>query len=383
MSNDCLTPEHHSRRILLVATGLSPQVVTETLFHLCQQRQPPFVPSEIHLITTGEGAHRAELTLLHPSQGRFARFLGDFALVGKVAFHRDHIHVLRDADGEVMPDIRSDTDNTAAADAISERVRQFTADPGCALHVSLAGGRKTLGYYLGYALTLFGRPQDRLSHVLVSSPFENNHQFYYPPPVPEVLFTSENQPINTADARITLAEIPFVSLRHGLPQHLLDGQASYMETVNAARKSFAAPQLVVDYARRELRCGGETVVLPPQLFAWYAWLARRRKGVGGKGGHLRWTDAGVIEDFLAEYRRVVGGMAHDLEEAARALHSGGEAPKVFFEQKKSRVQRLLRSQLGFAARPYLVLTSGKRGEQRFGLGLAADQIELREPGIPS
>lgn len=102
-----------------------------------------------------------------------------------------------------------------------------------------------------------------------------------------------------------------------------------------------------------------------------------------QGGHLRWTDTGVVEDFLAEYRRVVGGMAHDLEEAARALCGEGEAPKVFFEQKKSRVQRLLRNQLGFAARPYLVCTSGRRGQQRFGLGLAADQIKLCEQGTAS
>ena len=270
MSDKLLLPENHPRRILLAVTGLSPQVVTETLFHLCQQRQPPFVPSEIHLITTGEGARHAELTLLHPSQGRFARFLADFDLAGRIAFDSDHIHLLRGADGDVLEDIRSDADNPAAADAISALVRDFTADPDCALHVSLAGGRKTIGYYLGYALTLFGRPQDRLSHVLVSPPFESNHQFYYPPPLPEVLFTRDNKPINTADARITLGEIPFVSLRHGLPEDLLKGQASYMETVNAARKSFAAPRLVLDYGRCLLLCGRDCVELPPQLFAFYA-----------------------------------------------------------------------------------------------------------------
>jgi hypothetical protein len=110
-------------------------------------------------------------------------------------------------------------------------------------------------------------------------------------------------------------------------------------------------------------------------------LARRRKCAAGDDGHLRWTDAGVVEEFLDEHRRVVGDMAHDFEEAARALRSEGEAPKIFFEQKKSRVQRLLRSQLGFAARPYLVLSSGSRGRQRFGLGLAAAQIDLKPTGV--
>ena len=30
-----------------------------------------------------------------------------------------------------------------------------------------------MGFYLGYALSLYGRTQDRLSHVLVSSPYES------------------------------------------------------------------------------------------------------------------------------------------------------------------------------------------------------------------
>ncbi|MBV5299598.1 MAG: TIGR02584 family CRISPR-associated protein, partial [Rhodoferax sp.] len=76
-------------------------------------------------------------------------------------------------------DIRSPADNRAAADFITAQVRAITADSGCALHASIAGGRKTMGFYLGYALSLFGRPQDRLSHVLVSEPFESSYDFFY------------------------------------------------------------------------------------------------------------------------------------------------------------------------------------------------------------
>ena len=43
------------------------------------------------------------------------------------------------------------------ADAITALVRALTADPGSAVHASIAGGRKTMGFYLGYALSLFGR----------------------------------------------------------------------------------------------------------------------------------------------------------------------------------------------------------------------------------
>jgi CRISPR-associated protein (TIGR02584 family) len=30
----------------------------------------------------------------------------------------------------------------------------------------MPGERKTMGFYVGYALSLFGRAQDRLSHVI-------------------------------------------------------------------------------------------------------------------------------------------------------------------------------------------------------------------------
>ncbi|MEF8718133.1 MAG: CRISPR-associated ring nuclease Csm6 [Candidatus Accumulibacter necessarius] len=154
MPNDFLIPATYPRRVLLAVTGLSPQVVTETLCHLCRLRQPAFVPTEIHLVTTTEGARHAKLTLLHPSQGSFYRLLTDFDLAGQITFDSSPIHVLRDPAGLILEDIRSNADNTAAADAITALLGDFTADPDCALHVSLAGGRKTLGYYFGHALTL-------------------------------------------------------------------------------------------------------------------------------------------------------------------------------------------------------------------------------------
>ena len=43
------------RRVLLAVTGMSPQVVTETIYALAQQGAD-FVPTEVHIITTSKGA---------------------------------------------------------------------------------------------------------------------------------------------------------------------------------------------------------------------------------------------------------------------------------------------------------------------------------------
>ncbi|MGF1642988.1 MAG: CRISPR-associated ring nuclease Csm6, partial [Thiotrichales bacterium] len=160
------------RRILLAVTGLSPQVVTETVYALACHPNEPWIPHEIHLITTREGAERARLALLSGEPGWFHRLRRDYSLP-EIAFNTGHIHILSDASGLPLDDIRTPTDNERAADQITDHLRRLTADPGSEVHVSIAGGRKTMGYYLGYALSLFGRPQDRLSHVLVSEPFES------------------------------------------------------------------------------------------------------------------------------------------------------------------------------------------------------------------
>jgi CRISPR-associated protein (TIGR02584 family) len=44
----------------------------------------------------------------------------------------------------------------------------YIKDPDCALHCSLAGGRKVMSFYSGYLFSLGGRQQDRLSHTLIS-----------------------------------------------------------------------------------------------------------------------------------------------------------------------------------------------------------------------
>lgn len=45
-------------------------------------------------------------------------------------------------------------DQEALADFIVKEVAQLCADPNRIVHASLAGGRKTMTFYLGYAMSL-------------------------------------------------------------------------------------------------------------------------------------------------------------------------------------------------------------------------------------
>ncbi|WP_295391567.1 CRISPR-associated ring nuclease Csm6 [uncultured Thiodictyon sp.] len=360
------------RRILLAVTGLSPQIVTETLFALAIQGEPRWVPTEVHLITTAEGADRARHSLLSADLAWFARLIADYRLP-PIAFTESQIHVLEDVDGAPLGDIRTPADNDQAADQLTELVRRFTADPNTQVHASIAGGRKTMGYYLGYALSLFGRPGDRLSHVLVSEPFESTWDFFYPTPYSRIIETRDHKLADTAEARVMLAEIPFVSLRHGMPAGLLEGKSSFGEAVAAARAGLGAPELVIDYSERRILAGGRPVRLAPALLAFIGWLARRRqRGAPPVLCPLEdHPDPTCAAEYLAEYRAVIGAMG-DEERTATRLAKGMDA--AFFMEVKSRLHGKLRAALGLGRKPYQIDGSGKpRG---YGVGVEGGQIRF-------
>src|SRR5688572_9984957 len=96
--SDSGSPHSFSRRVLLAVTGLSPQVVTETLYALTQDVKPAFIPTEVHLLPTEDGAERARLTLLSDEPGWFHRFRRDFKLPD-VEFTNKTIHALKTANG--------------------------------------------------------------------------------------------------------------------------------------------------------------------------------------------------------------------------------------------------------------------------------------------
>ena len=241
------------------------------------------------------------------------------------------------------------------------------------LHVSIAGGRKTMGFYLGYAFSLFARPQDALSHILVSSPFEGHPDFFFPPAQPRRLTTRDGQHLDTADATVTLACIPVVRLRHGQPQALLAGHASFNDTVAAIQQSLAPPSLVVRLKERQVLCAGQSVRLPPALLAWLAWWCYQLKEKRGPQSHA----TASTQDYLRLYQCTIGIDAEALEKTALRLRHGME--KEFFEQNNAKLARALRTQLGeLAATPYLLSNSGKRPFTARSLTLAPEAIELHE-----
>jgi CRISPR-associated protein (TIGR02584 family) len=213
---------------LLATTGASPQVVTETLYALHYDNGQ--WPDEIFLITTSFGKSKAVAGLIE--EGHLQRLCTQLQRP-QPAFSAEHILVVPGADGAPVDDARSLADHEALANFIMTEVRNRTIKSEGSLHASLAGGRKTMTFYIGYAMSLFGRVQDSLSHVLVSEGYESVADFWFPTsdPAHRHIRTHQGQALDASAAQVTLAPIPFVRHRRDLPKVLL--QTS--ETVDFAR----------------------------------------------------------------------------------------------------------------------------------------------------
>ncbi|RMD59441.1 TIGR02584 family CRISPR-associated protein, partial [Candidatus Parcubacteria bacterium] len=271
--------------------------------------------------------------------------------------------------------IRTPLDNERLADLITEQVREITSDEDCALHVSIAGGRKTMGFYLGYALSLFGRPQDRLSHVLVSEPYESSWHFFYPTPGSNVINTHDNKLVDARDARVELAEIPFVRLRDGLDERLLEGAASFSETVALAQRALEPPRLVIDLEHQCILVAGERIELPPKQLALLSLFAERllegREPLTAPAKSAPDMEWG--REFLRHYRAVRNGDLDDIERTEKALRKGMDGE--YFSETKSKLHRILKKRLGAAAIPYLIDDGGTR-PRRYALRLPKQSVHF-------
>lgn len=265
------------RDILLTLCGLTPQVITETLWALAHQ-QPPVVPEEIWIFTTRSGREICRRTLLGPT-GKIRQFYREFhpgQALPQLTLRQ--IVTLTNAQGVSLDDVRTAEENHAIGDQLANCIRRLTTPTDTRIHCSIAGGRKTMGILLAAALQVYGREQDALYHVLVSPEFENHPGFFYKPRRSLILKQADGSRLSTKDAVIQLAEIPYVRLRALLPEDVLAQGLSLGELVSHAQQELHAlsfPEPVqINFSRKILKIGEKTIALTPAEFDWYSVLAK-------------------------------------------------------------------------------------------------------------
>ncbi|EJV5743488.1 TIGR02584 family CRISPR-associated protein [Vibrio alginolyticus] len=256
------------KNILIAVTGASPQVITETIYALHKQGRT--MPEEVFVITTSSSKLTLEKGLFE--DGHWQSLLEDYQLPD-IKFGQENIWLIEDETGHVLSDAKGKEDQSVMADFITRKVVDFTADDNLAIHASIAGGRKTMAFYMGYAMSLYGREQDVLSHVFVDDDFEFVHDFYYPTPYDKYLVGRDKKKVvNTKDARVTLAEIPFVRMRRQVDEAMFAqmNQHSFSKTVSAMNSANCNELCVnINSTSKTLEVAGVTLNLTGKELAIY------------------------------------------------------------------------------------------------------------------
>lgn len=358
-------PCDYEKRILLAVGGMSPQILTETLYALAVDNPEPFIPTEVHLISTVSGAKKAALELLHSKTGKFHQLCRDYGLEN-ICFNAESIIVISDENGTLLDDIKTPAQNQAAADFITRVVSRLTHDENTALHVSIAGGRKTMGYYLGYALSLYGRPQDRLSHVLVTERYENLRDFFYPTPDSLVIYDRDNQALDAHEAKVMLAQIPFVRLRRGIPQELLNGQTSFNDSIRFAQRLEAEPRLLIDLNKKRLFAYELEIDLTEINFAFYLWMIEETVTKAGVILRHKKPSLDYGDSFLSLYKSLFTEMKDLIQKTEDSFNNSKGMKATWLSERRTAVNNAFEKALGeTAAQAFMVQTQGFEDELRF------------------
>ena len=391
-------PEKNVKKhILISVAGLTPQVITETLYHLTQLRTPPVTISEIFILTTSLGKEKIFSSLLAPRRGKYFALLRDYNInPSSIQFDASHILILKDAQGRELDDIRTHSDNEAVADQILNFVREKAADSDCRLHCSLAGGRKTMGLYLGLALQLYGRPGDVLSHVLIYPPeLEKDGDFFYPSPENRPFRLQDGGILKPDDIQVELAEIPIILLKGKIPLLQERADLGYSELVRLTQEEFellrSPMPLVINSTARSIHIGEISISLPPLWFALYLFLARRRiesccpPGCQGCEVCFCRPDEFYEATTLAHLKSILQSMGfrnprYKELSGWKSTEGNEDAAVKRFRQVRSKInRRIKKSGIGMSwTEPYTIepLSSSRWGEAHYGICLDKRLIKI-------
>lgn len=364
------------KKILVAVTGMSPQIITETLFALYHRN---WLPAEVWVLTTATGKQKIVDNLLG-EHGFFQRLCEEYALPS-IRFDEESVRVIENRTGKALADIRTPEENDWAADQIVRFVHDLCADAETELHVSIAGGRKSMGFYIGYALSLFGRSQDRLSHVLVEEAFEQNPEFYYPNRMDRFLNTRYGMK-NTAEAQVMLADIPFVRMREHLAAPQLGSSWNYLDAVELTQRDLQQFDLELDVATHSIRCGGEIFVLPQQDFAIYAAFAdfklhepERFLRLTGRGETDDVDFAKRVLDFLQLMKPDLRSETLEAKKKVEQQLKKFQTDKRVMQECSSRLKRTLKEKLHGRATLFAIESKGGNNNKTYRL--ATDKHLIR------
>jgi len=333
---------------------------------------------EIHLITTTQGEDIAEKNLFNDGAGPFYNFCKDYGFSSTEIVKK--YHVISDANGNELSDIRTPEDNQAAADFFLTTTRELTNRQDTRIFATIAGGRKTMSAYLYLTMQLLGRDQDLLYHVLVQpESIESHPGFFYPRPHVQTMEFQNREgktfSIPVKEINIEMAQIPFVRLSRILSTGPIDFIPNFSDLVARTQaeldRAQFEPDLVVDLWRKKLdvrsRNGNFEIKLSPTEICFYAFLAQRGNFINSNH-----SPSPEIKTLLKIYRDEYGG---------------ADVPDNFFnaqflQQIRSRINRKIKRKIAdpIVQKFIEIQTDNHYYHPKYSLLLSRERIRIKSSG---
>jgi hypothetical protein len=195
--------------------------------------------------------------------------------------------------------------NNAVADCILDELWRHTEKSGNRLVVSIAGGYKSMSALMMSCLSILGRVQDRVTHVLVDASYEMTRPgFLYPGQPQQELVTRDGRTVLAKKAAIRLFDVPWVPFRVLFEKELRKKPASYSLFVDKLRGALPAGHLKPTYRwnpvtkEAEVEVGPQRYLLRSRPAPLFEFLLRR-----AEKGHPPYPDhyaaAVDLEKFLS------------------------------------------------------------------------------------
>lgn len=229
------------KNILLCVSGLTPQIITETLYALNIKKKIKI--DEIVIITTSRGEdviNGVDKILNEGFPKNKTKEERNYPALKKVLFKYHEIYKknkfvnpdlkfkvinAREEDLDLY-DVRSDKDNILFPNKLIEVFKKYASpEKDNILHCSLSGGRKTMSVDMALAISIFGRENDKLYHVLVDKSFEYSDFFF-----PET---------KMQDKLVEISEKPYFRLRPILgeaTENKIFGDMNFMDIVKETQE---------------------------------------------------------------------------------------------------------------------------------------------------
>ena len=375
--------------VLVFVAGSTPQIITETIQALICQK-PPITPHSVRIITTVTGKRLVEKALI--DEHILAELCQEYD-IPLIKLNDADFLLLRDQYGNEIAELWSIEEHEAAADQIVNYLGELASDPKNRLHCSLAGGRKTMSYFMGLSFQLVARKWDKLYHILVSPDFEKNRSFYYKPRHNKVItaYNSDGgaKNINTDDAQVSLIELPLIYLR----DKLFQGGTSLVEIVSAGQRSINSSSVQhpvnVNLPKRSLSIGNKLVILPPVLLTTYTAFLRMK--IGRCKMPVRSLCAECTECFMSlvdmrhpsfigymgcDYRQIYGGDVFKSDELVKNVTESRGNENLL--QQISKINKVIKAEIKeeILLSYYVIKSQKMYGASRYGVKVDKGLIHI-------